>query len=190
MNPAVSNMVLMFGLMQLSKKIPFEDPMVVFYARCVYVASNIIIFAIYMFTRYKITQKNDLTTLKYVEPPSPMSGSSEKKLVTTTIKEYDLLQVTTALRSSLFGIAVLLFMHFKLGYTNPLVMQSILPLKSLFEQKIVQIHLLGKPAVGDLKRPFKAAGLFAGAGAGANVATDKKAIEEAEKSGLGGVKEE
>lgn len=82
-------------------------------------------------------------------------------------------------------------MHFKLGYTNPLVMQSILPLKSLYEQKIVQIHVFGKPAVGDLKRPFKAAGMFAGAGgAGGDVATDKKAIEEAEKSGLGGVKEE
>ncbi|KAK9383536.1 inorganic phosphate transporter Pho88 [Kockiozyma suomiensis] len=191
MNPAISNMVLMFGLMQLSKKIPFEDPMVVFYARCAYLASNVIIFTVYLYARIKVASKNDLTTLKYVEPPAPMSGSTEKKLVTTTVKEYDLQQITTAIRSSLFGIVVLVFMHFKLGYTNPLVMQSILPLKSLYEQKIVQIHVFGKPAVGDLKRPFKAAGMFAGAGgAGGDVATDKKAIEEAEKSGLGGVKEE
>ncbi|KAK9460675.1 inorganic phosphate transporter Pho88 [Lipomyces oligophaga] len=190
MNPAISNMVLMFGLMQLAKKIPFEDPMVVFYARCAYLLSNVIIFAVYFFTMFKINKKNDLTTLKYVEPSSPFGqGSTEKKLITTTVKEYDNNQVSSAMRSSFFGIAILVFMHFKMGYTNPLVLQSILPIKSLFEQKIVQIHVLGKAASGDLKRPFKAAPSLFNPSSG-NVETDKKAISQAEKSGSGGVKDE
>ncbi|KAK9452935.1 inorganic phosphate transporter Pho88 [Dipodascopsis uninucleata] len=189
MNSAVTNMMLMFGLMQLSKKIPFEDPNVVMYARLAYILSNVFIFALYLFARYKVTKANDLTTLKYVEQPSPFGGNTEKKLVTTTVKEYDLQQISSAVKSSFFGIAILVFMHLKLGYTNPLVMQSVLPVKSAIEQKIIQIHVFGKPASGDLKRPFKAAGLFGAPGAG-DVATDKKAIDEAEKSGSGGVKEE
>ncbi|KAK9323904.1 inorganic phosphate transporter Pho88 [Lipomyces orientalis] len=190
MNPAISNMMLMFGLMQVSKKIPFDDPMIVFYARVVYLVSNIFIFSLYFFARYKISKKNDLTTLKYVEPAQPFGGSSnERKLVTTTVKEYDLQQVSSAIRSSFMGIGILLFMHFKLGYTNPLVMQSVLPVKSALEQKIIQIHVFGKPATGDLKRPFKSAGLF-GAGGTGEVQTDKKAISQAEKSGSGGVKDE
>ncbi|KAK9366729.1 inorganic phosphate transporter Pho88 [Lipomyces kononenkoae] len=188
MNSAITNMVLMFGLMQVSKKIPFEDPMVVFYARVVYLVTNLFIFSLYLFARYQINKKNDLTTLKYVEPSQPF-GSSEKKLVTTTIKEYDLQQVSSAIRSSFMGIAILLFMHFKLGYTNPLVMQSVLPVKSALEQKIIQIHVFGRPATGDLKRPFKAVGLF-GAASGGEVQTDKKAISQAEKSGSGGAKED
>ncbi|KAJ8104285.1 inorganic phosphate transporter Pho88 [Lipomyces tetrasporus] len=197
MNPAISNMMLMFGLMQVSKKIPFDDPMIVFYARVAYLVSNIFIFSLYLFARYKINKKNgrtngytDLTTLKYVEPAQPFVGSSnERKLVTTTVKEYDLQQVSSAIRSSFMGIGILLFMHFKLGYTNPLVMQSVLPVKSALEQKIIQIHVFGKPATGDLKRPFKSAGLF-GAGGTGEVQTDKKAISQAEKSGSGGVKDE
>ncbi|KAK9477459.1 inorganic phosphate transporter Pho88 [Lipomyces japonicus] len=179
-------MILMFGLMQASKKIPFEDPQVVQYARLAYVLSNVILFGIYFIVRLKINSKNDLTTLKFVEPPSQFGGSSERKLTTTTVKDYDLQQVSSAVRSSFTGIAILLFMHFKLGYTNPLVMQSILPIKSLFEQKVVQIHLFGKPATGDLKRPFQAPSLF---GPGA-FETDKNAINAAEKSGSGGVKNE
>lgn len=39
-------------------------------------------------------------------------------------------------------------------YTQPLLIQSIMPLKSLYDSKILKIHVLGQPAVGDLKRPF------------------------------------
>ncbi|KAK9452160.1 inorganic phosphate transporter Pho88 [Limtongia smithiae] len=190
MNAAVSQMVLMFGLMQVSKRIPFDDPKVVNYARLAYLASNIFIFALYVVCLLKIKRKNDLTMLKYVEPASPLAGSNaEKKFVTTTVKEYDQQQVVSAMRSSLFGIAILLFMHLRLGYTNPLVMQTVMPLKSIFEQKIIQIHVLGKAPVDDLKRPFKAAAGLFGMGAPA-VETDKKTIAQAETSGRGGAKEE
>lgn len=33
-------------------------------------------------------------------------------------------------------------------------------LKNLYDSKPVKIHLFGEPAEGDLKRPFKAGGLF------------------------------
>lgn len=39
-----------------------------------------------------------------------------------------------------------------------------MPLKTAIEGKIAQVHLLGKEPVGDLKRPWKTGGLFAGAG--------------------------
>jgi hypothetical protein len=70
--------------------------------------------------------------------------------------------------------------------------------KSLYEAKVVKIHVLGRAADGDLKRPFSSgAGLFGGASpppfpltpssndayhtASADPQTDKAAIEEAEK---------
>lgn len=71
-------------------------------------------------------------------------------------------------------------------------------LKSLYDAKPVAIHILGKPAEGDLKRPFKAGGMFGGTLRLARLScwvrwmsgcctgssdpqTDKAAIDEAEK---------
>lgn len=46
------------------------------------------------------------------------------------------------------------FMHLYMKYTQPLFIQGILPLKGLYDSKVLLIHLLGKPATGELKRPF------------------------------------
>ena len=35
-------------------------------------------------------------------------------------------------------------------------------LKNLYDAKVVAIHILGKAAEGDLKRPFKAPSMFGG----------------------------
>ena len=134
--------------------------------------------------------KIDLTTLKYVEP-APMGSAEEPKLVTTTVQAYDLQQLKSAYKAQLIGVGMMAFMHGYLKYTNPLLIQSIIPLKGVFENNLVKIHLLGVPATGDLKRPFKVApGLMSSLSGGGEVASDKKSIEIAEKSGRGGVKDE
>ncbi|KAK1059492.1 phosphate transporter (Pho88), partial [Friedmanniomyces endolithicus] len=79
-------------------------------------------------------------------------------------------------------------------YTNPLLIQSIIPNKGAFEGNLVKVHVLGYPASGDLKRPWKSGaggmmGMMGGQGGG-EIKTDKKSIEAAEKAGRGGSKEE
>lgn len=130
-----------------------------------------------------------MTTLKYVEP-APVGSGEEGKLVTTTIQAYDSQQLKTAFRGQLMGIAMMAFMHVYMKYTNPLLIQSIIPLKSAFEHNLVKIHVWGQPASGDLKRPFKAPAGFMSAMQGGEVQSDKKAVEAAERSGRGGAKEE
>lgn len=131
----------------------------------------------------------DLTTLKYVEPP-PVGSSEEGKLVTTTVHAYDSAQIKQSFRSQLMGVAMMGFMHIYMKYTNPLLIQSIIPVKSAFESNLIKIHVLGHPAVGELKRPFKqAAGFMQGLASGP-AQSDKKAVEAAERAGRGGVKDE
>ncbi|KAI1281569.1 putative phosphate transporter [Xylaria sp. FL0933] len=189
LSPQIVNLIIIFGMMQVSKKIPFDDPTVLNGVRALYVGSNIIIAAIYGYVMLQINKKKDLTTLKYVEP-APMGSSEEGKLVTTTVQAYDLQQIKASFRSQLMGVAMMCFMHLYMKYTNPLLIQSIIPLKSAFEANLVQIHLFGKPASGDLKRPFKqSAGFMSGLQSGA-AQSDKKAVEAAERAGRGGVKDE
>ncbi|KAI1164743.1 putative phosphate transporter [Nemania serpens] len=189
LNPQVTNLIIILGMMQVSKKIPFEDPTVLNGVRALYVASNLIIAAIYGYILLQVNKKKDLTTLKYVEP-APMGSSEEGKLVTTTVQAYDAQQIKAAFRSQLMGIGMMGFMHIYMKYTNPLVIQSIIPFKSAIEANLVQIHLFGKPAIGDLKRPFKQAAGFMSSLQGATTQSDKKAVEAAERAGRGGVKDE
>ena len=83
MNAAVTNMAVMFGAMQVSKRIPFdENPEYVRYAQLVYVTSQLLCLAVFYYcsiqvrvtcTAYlQIKRKNDLTVLKYVNAKNPM----------------------------------------------------------------------------------------------------------------------
>jgi len=174
----VTNLVISLGAMQLARKIPFEDPQVLLFVRIGYVTTQAITLLLYYYTAMKIREKKDLTSLKYVEPGTAMSGEGEK-VVTTTNRDYDLAETSKLIRSTYMAILMMGFMHLYLNFTQPLFVQALMGLKGLWEAKPVAIHIRGKPAEGDLKRPFKTTGGFFPA---AEAKTDKASIEEAEKS--------
>ena len=61
------------------------------------------------------------------------------------------------------GLAMMVFLHLYMHYTQPLFIQALMGLKSLYDAKPVAIHIFNKPAEGDLKRPFKVGGgMFGG----------------------------
>ncbi|KAI4104187.1 MAG: hypothetical protein L6R37_003448 [Teloschistes peruensis] len=189
LNPQITNLIIILGMMQVSKKIPFEDPQVLLGVRILYIVTNLVIAGLYLYLQNKINAKKDLTTLKYVEPP-PMGSADEPKLITTTVHSYDSQQLRALWKSQLMGVGMMGVMHLYFKYTNPLLIQSIIPLKGAFEGNLVKIHLFGQPAIGDLKRPWKAAGGLMGMGGQGEPKADKKSIEQAERAGSGGVKEE
>lgn len=185
-------MIIVLGGMQLAKQIDFKDPNILMGVRAMYIISNLIIVGIYLYVKMQIEKKKDRTVLKYVEP-APMGSAEEPKAVTTTVYAYDLEQLRSLWKSQLMGIGMMAVMHLYLKYEQPLMIQSIIPLKGAFEGNLVKVHLFGKSPTGDLKRPWKAnagfAGMLQGQGQG-EIKTDKKSIEAAEKAGRGGVKEE
>jgi hypothetical protein len=104
-----------------------------------------------------------MTVLKYVDSAQPFS-QEQPPLITTTVQDYDTTQLKSGVKSAFMGIGMMGVMHLYFGYTQPLLVQSIMPIKNLFESKVAKIHLLGNEATGELKRPWKTGGLFAGAG--------------------------
>ncbi|KAJ7598889.1 PHO88-related membrane protein [Mycena floridula] len=180
MNSAMQNLAISLGAMQLARKINFDDPEILMYVRIGYISAQVLILGVYYYVSLAIKRKNDQTVLKYVEPPSPMSQEPNGKLVNTTVRDYDLSETSKLLRSAYMGIAMMAFLHGYLKYTQPLFVQSLMGLKGLYDAKPVALHILGRPAVGDLKRPFKGApGMFGQPAA--DPKTDSAAITEAEK---------
>ena len=73
MNAAVTNMAVMFGTMQMAKRIPFEEsPEYVTYARVGYLCAQLACLAVFYFCSIQIKKKNDMTVLKYVNAKNPM----------------------------------------------------------------------------------------------------------------------
>jgi len=178
MNSPMQGLAISLGVMQLARKVPFDNPQVLFYVRIAYVASQAFALTVYYYASSKIKAKNDQTMLKYVEPPNPMA-QEPGKLVTTTVRDYDLAETSKLIKGVYTSVAMMSFLHIYLKYSQPLFVKAIMAFKSLYEAKIVKIHVLGQKVEGDLKRPFKTGpGLF---GASADPQTDKAAIEEAEK---------
>jgi len=182
---AFTNLAISLGAMQLARKIPMDDPNVLTYIRIGYVVTQLLVLGIYWYTAQVIRKKNDMTILKYVEPKNPMSENSGG-LVTTTVRDYDLQEVSKLCRGVYIGMAIMGVMHLYLKYTQPLFIQALMGIKNVYDAKPVAIHLFGKIAEGDFKRPFKSGGMF---GTAADPVTDKASIKEAEAT-VGAKKEE
>ncbi|CAI2180620.1 9847_t:CDS:2 [Funneliformis geosporum] len=188
MNSQISNLLLVLGIVQVARKLDLENPDVLVYVRLGYLFTQTIILGYFqvMYT-HKIYVLIDTTTLKYVEPPKPFTNEPEKPIETNN-RDYDLSKVQELLKQTLIGIAFMCVLHFYWNFTQPLFIQSLLPLKNMYSNQVVQIHLFGKPAEGDLKRPFKVNSPF-----GSMIQqpqTDKASIKKAIKASKAGGKKD
>ncbi|KAI8584905.1 hypothetical protein HDU88_004499 [Geranomyces variabilis] len=161
MNPAITNLVLVFGLMQVANKFELDKEENTNYLRMGYATMQLIAFASFALIYFKVTAKNDTTPLVYEEAKNPMNPTDVEKHA-TTVRDYDVKKIVELARSQAVSLGMIALMHFKFGYVRPLLLQSVLGLKSLYEAQLVQVHVLGKPAVAELARPWKVASPLAG----------------------------
>ncbi|KFH72397.1 hypothetical protein MVEG_02688 [Podila verticillata NRRL 6337] len=184
MNAQIMNMALVMGSMQITNRLDLEDTKTKQIILGCYVTAQLLVLAISYIIQRRILSKKDTTVLKYMDQPKPMSGE-QPKLITTTNMTYDLEQNAQAQKQALIGLGLMVFLHFQFGVIRPLVVQSILPVKNALQSKFAQVHLFGKPAEGDLRRPWKADNPFAaltGANEEQSEAAEKAAIKKAEKA--------
>jgi hypothetical protein len=121
----------------------------------------------------------DTTPLRYVKPAKPSADGqpSEPTMVVTTHREYDLDQLQQAIRSTFTTAAMFCAIHFYFKINQPLLIQSLVPVKNALISKEALIHLWGDAAEGPLKRPFKTESPFASLLGLANAPLDEAANE-------------
>ena len=72
-----------------------------------------------------------------------------------SIYDYDLAEAKKQFNSVISGLVMMSVMHFWLKFTQPLIIQSLLPWKTFFTLPIIKIRILGYAAEGTLQRPWK-----------------------------------
>lgn len=135
----------------------------------------------------------DTTVLTYDAPNKPSLGApaapAAPETITTTVRDYDVDQVFQFIKSTCTSIVIISVMHWQFKFTQPLLMQSILPIKNLLTHKEALIHLWGDAPEGSLARPFTAdnplgglASMFGGGDSAAAPATTPAPVAGAEHS--------
>jgi len=82
-------------------------------------------------------------------------GGDEKK---QTVADYDRAQLRSVQSSFQMGAIVTFLLHLKFKWNQTLVYSAVSSLVDVFFHPLFQIHLLNRPAVGALKRPFGSGG--------------------------------
>ncbi|KAI9002658.1 inorganic phosphate transporter [Gaertneriomyces semiglobifer] len=157
-NSQIINLVVFFGILQISNYFDLDNAANVNYLRAGYATMQLVALTAFYLAYTHIQAKNDQTTLTYQEKKNPMDQAPET--VRTTVRDYDMGKLKEAVRGQFIAMAIMAFIHFKWFYLRPLLLQSILGLRTIYQAPLVQIHVLGKQAAGDLARPWKAPGPF------------------------------
>ena len=76
-------------------------------------------------------------------------------MIQTTVTDYDQKQVRNTALQTFMAIGIISLMHVKFGYLRPLLLQSIMGLRTIYTSHLFKVYILGKPATGDLARPWK-----------------------------------
>ncbi|KAG1143108.1 hypothetical protein G6F37_001383 [Rhizopus arrhizus] len=145
--------------MQLAKKVDWNDPDVLTMARIGYYSAQALVVAAAYGLIAIIKKKNDTTVLTYSPPSKPSFGQSAPsapETISTTIRDYDIDQVKQFIQSTVTSIFIISLMHWQFKFTQPLLMQSLMPIKNLLTHKEALIHLWGDAPEGNLARPFTA----------------------------------
>ena len=155
-------MALVFGLAQFIKYFNLANPKNALAIRFAYGCVQLFTLAMLGYIRTQIMKQKGKSSgfVTIVTPPRPFSDE-EAKTERITTEAYDNRELFKMLQSTVFGAFLLILIHIWLGALQPLIFQSILPLKTLFTSNLFQIYILGKKAEGKLERPWKEASPFA-----------------------------
>jgi len=162
---AMQDMGVTLGVMLLCNKLDLTNAKIIKYARFAFIAYAIVVQLFLIYVRYRIHSINDTTPITITNPLSSLipkqaeSSSSDmvKNLASqfltneSTVKEYDLKQANSMNSGLLFPMAMLWFLHFKMGQVQPLFLQTANGVKDFIFSPLVQVHVLGK----NLERPFR-----------------------------------
>jgi hypothetical protein len=157
------------GSIMIARKLDMYNPTVVRVLRFAFIAQVVLQQIFIFYVRIMASKNNDRTPLTIQNQISSMLQSQldqadgangmVKSLAssflssTSTVMEYDIKQANNMQGGTLFTLALMGFLHFKLGQVQPLLMQIATGILNLVFNPLFQVYVLGR----NLERPFKTA---------------------------------
>ena len=94
------------------------------------------------------------TSILKKNAPSPKGPDAQTETVVMTVHYHDSKELQKMMKNQLIDVGIMAVVHLYLGKSAPMIAQSIIPVKRAIQSNLAQIHLFGKPPIGNLERPF------------------------------------
>lgn len=146
-----AKMPVLLCLMFFSSKLDLTTPEALLNVRVFFGVVQTICLCVGLAIYRKIRLAADDTEIKYTDT----KVGQDPVQIEQTIEQYDLEQIKKFLQQIVMGSAIVGFIHYKWGSTQPLLFQGVINPMNLFDMPLLWIHLLGRKAEGALQRPFK-----------------------------------
>jgi hypothetical protein len=142
--------MVIFGIRYL----PFDEDQNILVGRALYAAKLIITFLVAALVYVKIQSSKYKPTDVVKEHED--GGSIVPQM---NFGEYDKSQVMKFLKAQIVPTAITLFIHYKFSYVQPLYIQFVLSMISVYDWPLFQIYVLKRDSSSDktLRRPFETA---------------------------------
>jgi len=150
----VSSLLFVLVIVQVTRHIDLTNPTTIIYVRSIYLTVQCLLFGICYFIYRRVNSISDQSKIQVTEPPKPFTNDPPV-IKEMTVQQYDQSKVMEYVKESSIALIILSLLHWKYDFVQPLLIQSILRLKSAFSLPIIQIHVFRKKANGPLQRPFK-----------------------------------
>ncbi|KAM3570939.1 hypothetical protein VYU27_007004 [Nannochloropsis oceanica] len=131
-----SKMLVMLPLFFMAQKITYSDDLVTILRFSYYFVQASTLLLLYLYIRNKILATNDRTVMYLPPVPLPFGmgpAADNPRPKEITYLDHELEQVNTLLRSTLIGVAMVSFMHWKMGVKPVLLLQTIMGPMNLFD---------------------------------------------------------
>lgn len=138
-----------------SGKIDFTNENNKFMLQCWFCFVILSIIAVIEFTTSKVKKLNDSS--RVADPGTVMTLSDDQKAAdgSCSVCTYDVAKLKEARNQVLMSAGMSFFIHTMWGYTQPLVVMSVMQPMQLWDNKAIQVHLFGKSGPG-FERPWAA----------------------------------
>ena len=157
----IGSMAAVILLIQLSRRIDITNTRNVLLIRLAYGVSQILSLLFLALLRQRILGKKEKGVVEVEEPPKPFSAPDQApKRERISVCEYDIREVNKQMQQTVISLLIMCVLHGWFNFVQPLILQAILPWKTLLTLPVVRIHLWGSEATGDLARPWKAPNPF------------------------------
>ena len=156
----ISEMVLVICQVLVIEYFNLANPKNAFAIRVGYGVVWVLLLAALAYIRSCITKSKENGFVTVVVWAKPLSDE-EPNRETISIQDYDKRELNKLLQKAAIDVAFRIGLHMWLKSLYPLLYYPILHVKDLFTSNLFQIHVLKRPAVGKLARPWKETDLFA-----------------------------
>eukprot|EP00758_Cryptobia_borreli_P018874 Tbor_TRINITY_DN7588_c0_g1::TRINITY_DN7588_c0_g1_i1::g.914::m.914 len=142
----------------IAYKLDHNNPTVRFCSILLFTIGQTIVCAGLLMAYLSIKAKNETRIILVPSDRHPAQVGMAAAVTETTIYDYDIkILCETAIQKVGVPIIVMMIIYWKTGSLIPLILQGVNSPIIAYQWELIQIHLLGRQAVGALLRPFAVA---------------------------------